>query len=106
MDKDYNDFVERMGSFEDELDLGNIGLDDKKKINIDKANKYFEERLQKNKEDNTIEKIEKVVKESLVDEDKNTINKEKKSDMNVKESNQYSNNDYEDIEKILNYYIK
>ena len=59
-----------------------------------------------NKEDNTVEKIEKVVKESLVDEDKNIINKEKKSDMNVKESNQYSNNDYEDIEKILNYYIK
>ena len=59
-----------------------------------------------NKENNTVEKIEKVVKESLVDEDKNTINKEKKSDINVKESNQYSNNDYEDIEKILNYYIK
>ena len=52
MDKDYNDFVERMGSFEDELDLGDIGLDDKKKINIYKANKYFEERLQKIKEDN------------------------------------------------------
>lgn len=52
MDKDYNDFVERMGSFEDELDLGDIGSDDKKKINIDKANKYFEERLQKIKEDN------------------------------------------------------
>ena len=52
MDKNYNDFVERMGSFEDELDLGDIGLDDKKKINIDKANKYFEERLQKIKEDN------------------------------------------------------
>ena len=59
-----------------------------------------------NKEDNTVEKIEKVVKESLVDEDKNIIKKEKKSDVNVKESNQYSNNDYEDIEKILNYYIK
>lgn len=33
---------------EDELDLGDIGLDKKKKININKANKYFEERLQKN----------------------------------------------------------
>ena len=52
MDKDYNDFVERMGSFEDELDIGDIGLDDKKKINIDKANEYFKERLQKIKEDN------------------------------------------------------
>lgn len=44
MDKDYKNFVERMHSFDDELEIDlNENQNDNKKINLDKANKKFKE---------------------------------------------------------------
>ena len=44
MDKDYKDFVERMHSFDDELEIDlNENQNDNKMINLDKANKKFKE---------------------------------------------------------------
>lgn len=42
--KDYKDFVERMHSFDDELEIDlNENQNDNKMINLDKANKKFKE---------------------------------------------------------------
>ena len=44
MDKDYKDFVERMHSFDDELEIDlNENQNDNKMINLDKDNKKFKE---------------------------------------------------------------
>ena len=44
MDKDYKDFVDRMHSFDDELEIDlNENQNDNKMINLDKANKQFKE---------------------------------------------------------------
>ena len=44
MDKDYKDFVDRMHSFDDELEIDlNENQNDNKMINLDKANKKFKE---------------------------------------------------------------
>ena len=44
MDKDYKDFVDRMHSFDDELEIDlNENQNDNKMINLYKANKKFKE---------------------------------------------------------------